>query len=416
MPFIPSPFTVSITPSSDPALTGQLVTFTATVTGGTGAVALYQWHYNNSESNFSSPSTTFPAADTYDITLRVWDSGTPPQYADATYPLVVNDPASLSVELTGDPDVANSGTTPVGYFVDDDLEFTLTITDGLPPFTPAEIYLSGMGDAVPELGMLPGVSADGSPVVWSVNLSDQGYQPGTYFAWGRVRDATDTWADSSLGYYDLYDHLTAAVVFAENYTLDVGDDTDLYVLTGELKGIPPLTYLWSVTGGSSATGTFSPDTTTGPSNNFTATGAGTCTITCVVTDDRSEFVTGISATITVPPPPPPPPPPPDGLSCDTAYLESVTANPHTSGGTPTGTRWYALTNNTGGDITTSSSTLTALLDAAAPIEWFTGICSGLTSQGSGVGSVAGPTFLADGDTIYVTVTWAGGTALEFSWV
>src|SRR5438552_2719993 len=121
---VASALTADFTSSPSNPTTGQTVTFTSTVNGGTTPYA-YSWSFGDGgTSSVANPTHVYATAGPFTVTLMVSDSSTPAQSATPSHTVTISGP--LAVDFTSTPSAPGIGQT---------VTFTSTVTGGATPFT-----------------------------------------------------------------------------------------------------------------------------------------------------------------------------------------------------------------------------------------------------------------------------------------
>ena len=135
----PNGLTMSVSSNLASLTTGQTVTFTATVTGGTPPYGV-GWDFGDGGISVGLSTThVFSSSGTFNVTAAVTDSGTPPHTSAASLFVTVaggtTPPAVLTVHVT-----INHANPHVG----DAVSFTSSVSGGTPPYG----YVWDFGDSV----------------------------------------------------------------------------------------------------------------------------------------------------------------------------------------------------------------------------------------------------------------------------
>jgi PKD repeat protein len=122
----PPPLGASITYSPTNPVAGQIITFSASVTGGVSPYS-YSWSFGDSSTGIGqSTSHSYSAQGTYTVTLTASDSASPAQTVASTRSVVVSAPPPLTISFSYSP------SNPV---VGSPVTFTSSETGGVPPYS-----------------------------------------------------------------------------------------------------------------------------------------------------------------------------------------------------------------------------------------------------------------------------------------
>ncbi len=236
---------VSISFSPSPAMTGQVETFTATVTGGTAPYS-YNWTFvPDAGSATGNPVThTFAFKGTHMVGVTVTDSSIPPITQQVSQAVTVF-PQPLTVSFTFSP--ANPA-------LGGSVTFTPTVSGGTAPYTDSWNFGDGQGTS-------------GTTVTHTYLTS------GTFTVMVRATDGNSVFATTSQSIT-----VTGSGLFVDfgPTTTIVGNTTFIASIAG---GTSPFNCSWSFGDGTPS------QTGCSPTHNYASTGTFTATLT--VTDSQS---------------------------------------------------------------------------------------------------------------------------------
>jgi PKD repeat protein len=241
--------------------TGQTVSFTSTVTGGTTPY-VYAWTFGDGgTSNVANPTHSYSTAGTFTVTLTVTDSSTPAQSATRSHSVAVS--AGLAADFTSSP------AHPV---ISGTVTFTSTVTGGTTPF----VYSWTFGDS--------GTSAIANPTHAYVTS-------GTFTVTLTVTDSsTPAQSRTASHTVTVASAVTADFTFSPTAPTTSQTVTFTSTVTG---GTTPYTYSWMFGDGGTST-------VANPTHSYAT--AGTFTVTLMVTDSSTPTQSSTathSVTVTV---------------------------------------------------------------------------------------------------------------------
>ena len=249
---------LSFTPSSP--ITGQTISFTGSVGGGTTPYA-YSWSFGDGVTSIGqNPSHTYSSPGTYTVTLTVTDASSPQQKATASKTLTVTVPA-LKVSFTFTPSSPQANSL---------ITFTGSGSGGITPY----VYSWAFGD---------GQTASGASVTHTYTTA------GTFTVTLTLTDAANTQVISTQS-------LTIALLpIAPSFTVST-DPTEVNLPVSfsatASGGTPPyVSFSWNF-GDGSAPATGNPIT-------HAYASAGTFSVTVTVTDSAGETGTSAAQSVVV---------------------------------------------------------------------------------------------------------------------
>jgi len=259
---LPSPTALTIDFSFSPAkpVTGESVTFTATVSGNGTPPFTYGWTFGDSSSGSGSPvSKTYSSAGTRTVTLTVTDPDPPPgQTATTSKSIVVASPVNADFTFT-----------PSNPVVGQTVTFSGTASGGFTPYT----FSWTFGDGTTGSGQSVGHAfPSASTFTVTLTVTDSGGPP--VHTDQRSRSVT------------VIPALTAD--FSYSPSNPVVDQTVSFSATAS-GGSTPYTFSWNFGDAGTASG---------QNRNHAYSTAGTFTVTLTVTDAASRIV-AVSKFITV---------------------------------------------------------------------------------------------------------------------
>ncbi len=264
--------TVSIAPVGPLTMdAGQIQTFTATASGGSGTIN-YQWHLDGSAVGTNTASYSYTASGTsYTVSCKVTDSASTP----------VISPASNTVTITVNSALVAPTVTPTPGTVDQGQASSLTstaVTTGTSPYTyqwlekaPGESYVTVGSNSGSFSFATSGSTATGS---WSFIL--------------QVTDNTGVAVNSTAVSVTVNPAPTVSIAPVGPVTLDAGQAQTFTASAS--GGTGTLTYQWSLN-----------DSPVGSNSNtyIFSESAGSYSITCTVTDSASEPASAASNAVSV---------------------------------------------------------------------------------------------------------------------
>src|SRR6266700_2936676 len=258
----PPTLSASFTYSPSSPQTGQTVSFTGSVSGGTPPYS-YSWSFGDGSTGMgSSPQHTYSSTGTLTVALTVKDNGSPQRTATSQQSLTVSGaPSPLTASFAYNPSSTQAG-QPV--------TFTASANGGTSPFT----FSWSFGD---------GSTGTGSPATH------------TYSSAGSFTTAL-TVKDSSSPQQTATSQNTVAVTsppppISASFTLSPSSPSagqSISLTASASGGNPPYSYSWSYGDGSTGTGLQS---------THTYNSDGTYQVTLTVADSQGDTATGVEAVV-----------------------------------------------------------------------------------------------------------------------